>query len=134
MWKGGAWLTKSNIWLWTKGGSLLKLSYFKKTKSDNTEVFLLLGRERQSHLVVKYINLGVRFVVISSLSRVQLFATPWAAKEPARLFCPWDFPVKNTGVGCRFLLKGILPTQGKTLPLLHWQVDSLLTEPPAQLY
>ena len=32
---------------------------------------------------------------------------------------------KNTGVGCHFLLKGIFPTQGSNLRLLHWQVDSL---------
>ena len=63
----------------------MKLRYFKKTKSDNTEVFLLLGRERQSHLLVKYITLGVRFVVILSLSRVQLFATPWAVAHQALL-------------------------------------------------
>ena len=25
---------------------------------------------------------------------------------PARLLCPWDFPDKNTGVGCHFLLQG----------------------------
>ena len=25
--------------------------------------------------------------------------------SPARLFCPWDFPGKNTGVGCHFLLQ-----------------------------
>ena len=41
------------------------------------------------------------------------------------LLCPWDSPGKNTGVGCRFLLQGIFPTQGSNLPLLHWQVDSL---------
>ena len=29
-----------------------------------------------------------------------------------RLLCPWDFPGKNTGVGCHFLLPGIFPTQG----------------------
>ena len=28
-----------------------------------------------------------------------------------RLFCPWDYPGKNTGVGCYFLLQGIFPTQ-----------------------
>ena len=27
-------------------------------------------------------------------------------------YCPWDFPGKNTGVGCHFLLQGIFPTQG----------------------
>ena len=31
---------------------------------------------------------------------------------PTRLLRPWDFPGKNTGVGCHFLLKGIFPTQG----------------------
>ena len=31
--------------------------------------------------------------------------------EPARLLCPWDFPGKNTEVGCHFLLQGIFPTQ-----------------------
>ena len=31
---------------------------------------------------------------------------------PARLLCPWDSPGKNTGVGCHFLLQGILFTEG----------------------
>ena len=30
----------------------------------------------------------------------------------SRLLCPWNFPGKNTGVGCHFLLQGIIPTQG----------------------
>ena len=32
---------------------------------------------------------------------------------------PWDFPGKNTGVGCHFLLQGIFPTQGWNPGLLH---------------
>ena len=44
---------------------------------------------------------------------------------PTRLFCPWDFPGKDTGVGCCFLLQGIFLTQGSSLYLLHWQADSL---------
>ena len=27
--------------------------------------------------------------------------------EPTRLLCPWDFPGKNTGVGCHAFLQGI---------------------------
>ena len=27
--------------------------------------------------------------------------------SPTRLLCPWDFPDKNAGVGCHFLLQGI---------------------------
>ena len=45
--------------------------------------------------------------------------------QPTRLLCPWDFPGKNTGVGCHFLLQGIFLTQGSSsslLSLLHWQV------------
>ena len=47
----------------------------------------------------------------------------------AKLLCPWDFPGKNTGVSCHFLLQGIFLTRGWTQvsyksPVL--QVDSLL--------
>ena len=47
---------------------------------------------------------------------------------PARLLCSWNFPSKNTGVGCHFLLQGIFLTQGSNLHLLyllHWQMGSL---------
>ena len=46
--------------------------------------------------------------------------------EFARLLCPWDFPGKNTRVGCHFLLQGIFLTLGSNLHFLQWQVvDSL---------
>ena len=32
--------------------------------------------------------------------------------QPTMLLCPWDFPSKNTGVGCYFLLQGMFQTQG----------------------
>ena len=35
---------------------------------------------------------------VKSLSHVLLFATPWTIAY----LCPWDFPGKNTGVGCHF--------------------------------
>ena len=38
---------------------------------------------------------------------------------PSRLLCPRDFPSKNTGVGCHFLLQGIFLTQGLNLGLLN---------------
>ena len=47
---------------------------------------------------------------------------PWMVAH--RLLCPWDFPVKNIGVGCHFLIQGIFPTQGLNPCLLHWQADS----------
>ena len=47
---------------------------------------------------------------------------------PAMLLCPFDFPGKNTGVGCCALLQGIFPSQKSNpwlLHLLHWQAGSL---------
>ena len=49
------------------------------------------------------------------------FMTPWTI--PARLLCPWDFPGKNTRVGCHFLLQGIFPTQALSSRLLPCLLD-----------
>ena len=38
--------------------------------------------------------------------------------QPTRFLHPWDFPGKNTGVGCHFLLQ-IFPTQGSNPGLSH---------------
>ena len=42
-------------------------------------------------------------VCVCSVSRVQLFATPWTVAR--QLHCEWDSPGKSTGVGCHFLLR-----------------------------
>ena len=56
---------------------------------------------------------------------------------PIRLFCPWNFPGKNTWMGCHFLLQGIFRTQGSNpllLHLLHWQVDASPVASPENVY
>ena len=50
-----------------------------------------------------------------------------------RLLRSWDFPGKNTGMSCRFLLLGIFPSQRSDLCLLHRQADSLLLSPQGAL-
>ena len=70
--------------------------------------------------------------VLSYLSRVLLFATPWTIALQA--LCAWDSSGKNIGVGCHALLQGIF-TQGLNphlLCLLHWQTGSLPTAPPGK--
>ena len=52
-----------------------------------------------------------------SLSVMSNSATPWAVAY--QVLCLWNFPGKNTGMGCHFLPQGILPTQGSNLGLLH---------------
>ena len=71
--------------------------------------------------------------VLNLFSHVQLFATLWTAA--CRLLCPWDSAGKNTGVGCHFLLQGILLVQGSNPHLLclpHWQAGSLPLVPPGK--
>ena len=53
-----------------------------------------------------------------------------SACSVTKLLYPWNFPGKNTGVGCHFLLKGLFLTQGLNLHLSPCQADSL---PTAQL-
>ena len=52
--------------------------------------------------------------------------------QSAMLLCPWDYPGKNTGVGCSLLQRVILTT-GKELRSLksnlHWQESSLPLAP-----
>ena len=45
--------------------------------------------------------------------------------QPARLFCPWSSPGKNTEVGCHFLFQGIFRIQGLNPGLSQLQADSL---------
>ena len=39
--------------------------------------------------------------------------------QPQELYCPWNSPGQNTGVGNPSLLQGIFPTQGSNPGLLH---------------
>ena len=52
--------------------------------------------------------------------------------QPAKLLCLWDFPGKNTGMGCHFLLQGNFLTQGWNLHLLHWQKILFNIEAPGK--
>ena len=56
------------------------------------------------------LNVLSRSVVSDSLGPHGLY--------PARLLCPWDFPGKNAGVGCHFLLQGIFLTRVKPVSLV----------------
>ena len=60
-----------------------------------------------------------RFVVFELLSCVWLLRSQ--GLYPACLLFQWDFPGKNIGVGCHFLLQGTFPTQGSNLGLWHYR-------------
>ena len=54
---------------------------------------------------------------VKSLSRVQLFATPWTVTRQAPLST--GFSRQEYWGGLHFLLQGIFPTQGLNPGLLH---------------
>ena len=73
-----------------------------------------------------FLDWKFKSVLYLSLSHVRLLGIPWTVST--RLLGPWNFPGKNTGMGCHFLFQGIFPTRGPNLCLLyllHWQMDSL---------
>ena len=111
--------------------------------TDDCDIFCLLIRQAifyfsiyiHIHTYIHYICVCVYIYIythiyikcVCVLSHVwHFFAT---LRTTDHLFlCPQDFPGKNSGVGCHFLLGGIFPTQGLNLSLLHflhWQVYSL---------
>jgi len=73
---------------------------------------------RNEHFLSAQSAQGISFICCcpQSLSCVQLFGTPWTIAHQA-LSC--NFPGKNTGAGCHFLLQEIFPTQGLNLHLLN---------------
>ena len=81
---------------------------------------IIMSNVRKSSILMEYVHVFSHSVVSNSWQPYEL--------QPARLFCLWDFPDKNTGAGCHFLLQGIFLTQGlnaSLLCLLHWQAGSL---------
>ena len=65
--------------------------------------------------------------ILSRFSRIQLCdpmdGSPW-------LFCPWNSPGKNTGVGYHAFLQRNLPNPGIEPGSPTLQADSLVFEPP----
>ena len=69
-----------------------------------------------------YINIWSHF------SHVQVFAMLWTIDHQVPLSI--EFPGKNTGVGCHFLLQGYFPDQRIEPRSPAMEADSLPSEPP----
>ena len=72
--------------------------------------------------------------MLRTRARSVVFDSLWShGLEPTRLLCPLDFPDKNTGEGCHFLLQGIFPNQGSNLWLLRCRWILCLLSPQTEL-
>ena len=83
-------------------------------KSDLFSIVCFVGN------IMTYNTMGV--CVLSRISHVQLFVTPWTV-ESVRPLRPWNSPGKNIGVGCHALLQDIFQTQRSNLSLLNILLD-----------
>ena len=80
----------------------------------------LLKKKKQPSINSTWNVVGVSHSVVSDCLQLH-------GLKPSRLFCPWDFPDKNTGVDCHFFffLQRIFLMQRLNPCLLHWQEGSL---------
>ena len=60
------------------------------------------------------------FVIVVVIKSCPTFCDPMDYSSPGSSV--WDFPGKNIGVSCHFLLQGIFPTQGLNHLLLGRQI------------
>jgi len=102
----------SRLWCWAKEVSL---DGGKETTERN-----------EQHWTLQFLNQNTLLNVLSGvhccclvMNSFQTLLWP-CGLSPIRLLCPWNFPGKNTGVGCHCLLQGILPPfQVNSLPMSH---------------
>ena len=93
--------------------SLNHNAFVKNHKSVSNHEFLFLLLSLSIVLKIFSSNLSFMFKFeyfsLRMLSRLQLCAMAWTAAH--QLLCPWNFPGKNTEMGCHFPLQGIYLTQ-----------------------
>ena len=98
------------MWLfWISSWQYDGLSVLSNIWTPQSQSWVRETRYKTRHSVFECVC-SVALVMSASLQPYRL--------QPTRLLCPWDFPGKNTGMGCHALLQGIFLTQGSNLCLL----------------
>ena len=101
----------------------LRLRNVEKRKKKDFCPFLFLENSRPLSPLREPQTLSLPWEVRTSYQSVSCSVMPDSLQphglQPTRILCPWDFPGKDSGVGCHFLLQGIFPTQGLNPGLLH---------------
>ena len=80
-----------------------------------TQLISFVNLEKQNETAVS--SVGVT-CVCAQVTQSHLTLCDLMDYSPPRLLCSWDFPGKNTGMGCHFLLQGIFSIQGLNPHLL----------------
>ena len=110
--------------MFTWAGKIINLNrndYFKKY----FEFCVLRHTHTHTHVFNALLSMCVRVHACSVTLSDAFNSLQPDGLHPTRLLCPWDFPDKNAGAGCHFLLQQFFPTQELSPCLQHGQVDSL---------
>ena len=94
--------------------ALTTLQRFQLLQLDRVHVCMCGGRVVLSNFLFVFSSC---FCLISKSCLTLLWQH---GLKPARFLCPRNFPGKNTGAGCHFLLQGIFLIQGLNPHLLHY--------------
>ena len=123
------WVTKRHDWATELNWNELPITcsmwsvYKRQKRLLKTSLFYTSVFKVISICRLNYLNMDcesktpVFCTVVYSLSRVLLFCDTMDC-SPSLLY-PWDFPGKNTGLGCHFFLQEIFLTLGSNPSLLH---------------
>ena len=123
-------------YMYFKNRRIFKQRFIQHSQTDNTieiETRSSVARYKGQGDYKQHFVVMDHFQILIVVLVIEIFCCCLVAKScltlcdtmdsnPTRLLCPWDSPGRNTGVGCRFLLQGIFPTQGSNpclLSLLH---------------
>ena len=96
----------------------LKYTYLLYSTRNSTQYIVITNNQKN---LEKNIYIYIFFLLTQSCPTL---CNPMDCSCPHRLLCPWDFPGKNTEVGCHFLLQGIFLAQGSKpcfFCLLHFR-------------
>ena len=101
---------ESSKWTWDQHNQSKRPSHkLRNTKSHSTNT-----RWAETLYIHTYIHIYIYIMCVQS----QLSLCSPVDYGPSRLVCPWNFPGKNIGTGCHFLLQGIFLTQESNPHLL----------------
>ena len=82
--------------------------------------FVIAFLPRSKHLLISWLQSPSAVILVLSVScSVVSNSLQPHGLWPARFFCPWDSPDKNTGVDCHSLIQRIFLIQGSNSGLLH---------------
>ena len=109
MWQAGEWISQCHVIMEEKGEGMLVIH----KKTPKITVYCAGGWQHR-HSDRKAIPRSPHYLAQFAF---KYWVLPW--DFPWDYLCPWGFPGKNTGVGCHFLLQGIVPTLGSNPGLLH---------------